>query len=58
MTEDRRLTVQGQERKQQLLDHAAELFADHGYSETRVADIVRSAGVVANSFRTWSNRPV
>ena len=50
MTEDRRLTAQGQERKQQLLDHAAELFAERGYSETRVADIVRSAGVAKGLF--------
>ncbi len=47
---DRRLTRQGQERKQQLLDHAGELFAERGYSETRVIDIVRAAGVAKGLF--------
>ena len=47
---DRRLTKQGQERKQQLLDHAAELFAARGYAETRVIDIVKSAGVAKGLF--------
>jgi AcrR family transcriptional regulator len=47
---DRRLTRQGQERKQQLLEHAAELFAERGYAETRVIDIVRSAGVAKGLF--------
>jgi AcrR family transcriptional regulator len=50
MTEDRRLTVQGQERKQQLLDHAAELFAERGFADTRVIDIVRAAGVAKGLF--------
>ena len=40
----RRLTAQGLERKQQLLDSAAELFAERGYADTRVLDIVRHAG--------------
>jgi AcrR family transcriptional regulator len=47
---DRRLTAQGLERKQQLLDRAAELFAERGYSETRVIDIVRAAGVAKGLF--------
>jgi len=47
---DRRLTVQGKERKQQLLDAAAGLFADRGYDETRVIDIVRGAGVAKGLF--------
>jgi len=47
---DRRLTRQGQERKQQLLDHAAELFAERGYAETRVIDIVKAAGVAKGLF--------
>ena len=47
---DRRLTRQGQERKQQLLEHAARLFAERGYSETRVIDIVRAAGVAKGLF--------
>ena len=50
MTDDRRLTAQGQERKQQLLDCAAELFAERGYAETRVVDIVAAAGVAKGLF--------
>lgn len=50
MTDDRRLTVQGQERKQQLLDHAAQLFAERGFADTRVIDIVRAAGVAKGLF--------
>ena len=50
MTEDRRLTAQGQERKEQLLDHAATLFAERGYSETRILDIVKAAGVAKGLF--------
>ncbi|CAN5745392.1 hypothetical protein BH10ACT1_BH10ACT1_20930 [soil metagenome] len=50
MTEDRRLTAQGQERKDQLLDHAATLFAERGYAETRILDIVRAAGVAKGLF--------
>src|SRR5918994_1639742 len=34
---DRQLTTQGAERKQQLLDAAARLFAEQGYASTRVA---------------------
>lgn len=47
---DRRLTRQGQERKQQLLDHAARLFAERGFDETRVVDIVHAAGVAKGLF--------
>jgi AcrR family transcriptional regulator len=47
---DRRLTPQGLERKQQLLDGAARLFAERGYEETRVIDIVREAGVAKGLF--------
>jgi AcrR family transcriptional regulator len=50
MTEDRRLTSQGQERKQQLLDQAATLFAERGYADTRVLDIVQAAGVAKGLF--------
>jgi AcrR family transcriptional regulator len=46
----RQLTPQGLERKQQLLDRAAELFAERGYAETRVIDIVRAAGVAKGLF--------
>src|SRR5687768_12851847 len=50
MEPDRRLTAQGKERKQQLLDRAAELFAERGYAETRVIDIVEAAGVAKGLF--------
>jgi AcrR family transcriptional regulator len=49
-TRDRRLTSQGLERKQQLLDAAALLFAERGYADTRVIDIVRAAGVAKGLF--------
>ncbi|MBA2282364.1 MAG: TetR/AcrR family transcriptional regulator [Acidimicrobiia bacterium] len=47
---DRRLTNQGIERKQQLLDAAAALFAERGYAETRIVDICRDAGVAKGLF--------
>jgi AcrR family transcriptional regulator len=47
---DRRLTSQGLERKQQLLDAAARLFAERGYAETRIVDICREAGVAKGLF--------
>jgi AcrR family transcriptional regulator len=50
MTDERQLTAQGQERKQQLLDHAATLFAERGFAETRVLDIVEAAGVAKGLF--------
>ncbi len=50
MPADRQLTAQGLERKQQLLDHAGELFAKRGYAETRVVDIVEEAGVAKGLF--------
>src|SRR5580765_5375749 len=50
MDEDRRLTAQGAERKQQLLDCAARLFAERGYADTRVIDIVKEAGVAKGLF--------
>jgi len=50
MAEERRLTPQGQERKQQLLDCAARLFAERGYDDTRVIDIVKAAGVAKGLF--------
>jgi len=43
-------TVQGQERKQQLLDAAADLFASKGYATTRIADICARAGVAKGLF--------
>ena len=50
MSGRRRLTAQGAERKQQLLDCAAELFAERGFADTRVIDIVASAGVAKGLF--------
>jgi AcrR family transcriptional regulator len=49
-TSDRQLTTQGAERKQQLLDAAARLFAEQGYAATRVVDIVDAAGVAKGLF--------
>jgi TetR/AcrR family transcriptional regulator, transcriptional repressor for nem operon len=46
----RRLTDQGRERRQQLLDGAAALFAERGYADTRVVDICASAGVAKGLF--------
>jgi AcrR family transcriptional regulator len=43
-------TRHGEERKQQLLDAAAVLFAQHGYGSTRIADICREAGVAKGLF--------
>lgn len=50
MSDQRHLTAQGEKRKAQLLDCAAQLFAEHGYAETRVADIVEGAGVAKGLF--------
>jgi AcrR family transcriptional regulator len=50
MTDDRRLTEQGRERKAQLLDAASRLFATHGYETTRIADICEAAGVAKGLF--------
>jgi AcrR family transcriptional regulator len=49
-TPARRLTDQGRERKQQLVDQAAILFADRGYDDTRVVDICAGAGVAKGLF--------
>ena len=48
--EDRRHTEHGRERKQQLVDAAAELFAANGYAATRIQDICRRAGVAKGLF--------
>ena len=45
-----RRTRQGSERKQQLLEVAARLFAEHGYENTRIIDICREAGVAKGLF--------
>jgi AcrR family transcriptional regulator len=46
----KQLTDQGRERKQQLLDRAAELFSDRGYANTRIIDICDAAGVAKGFF--------
>lgn len=46
----RQLTSQGRERKVQLIDAAADLFAERGYDETRIVDIVERAGVAKGLF--------
>lgn len=50
MSDERRLTEQGRERKQQLLDRAAELFSERGYAATRIVDICEAAGVAKGLF--------
>lgn len=50
MSESRHLTSQGERRKTQLLECAADLFAERGYAETRVTDIVQAAGVAKGLF--------
>lgn len=47
---ERQLTEQGRERKQQLIDAAIGLFAERGYSATRIVDICESAGVAKGLF--------
>jgi AcrR family transcriptional regulator len=47
---ERQLTEQGRERKQQILDAAAALFAERGYATTRIADICTAAGVAKGLF--------
>lgn len=51
-TEDpnKSLTKAGRVRKAQLLEKAAELFAENGYEETRVVDIMRASGVSKGLF--------
>jgi AcrR family transcriptional regulator len=46
----RKLTQRGKERRRQLMDQAAELFAERGYHPTSVADIVESLGVGKGVF--------
>jgi AcrR family transcriptional regulator len=46
----RKLTSRGQERRQQILDEAARLFAERGYHPTSVAEIVESLGVGKGVF--------
>jgi AcrR family transcriptional regulator len=43
-------TPKGEETRRALLDAAARLFAEHGYHETSVPDIVQAAGVGHGTF--------
>ncbi|MEP9392096.1 TetR/AcrR family transcriptional regulator [Gordonia sp. VNQ95] len=45
------------DRKQQLVDHAATLFAERGYAQVSLADIARAAGVTAPSvYRHFADK--
>ncbi|MBI2706635.1 MAG: TetR/AcrR family transcriptional regulator [Actinobacteria bacterium] len=48
----RELTERGEDRKSQLLAHAATLFETRGYADTRVTDIAAAAGV-AKGLLYW-----
>ena len=50
MADPRRHTEQGNERKQQLLAAAEELFTERGYGATRISDICAAAGVAKGLF--------
>jgi AcrR family transcriptional regulator len=49
-TTERKLTPRGRERRRQLLDYAAQRFAENGYHPTSVADIVNGLGVGKGVF--------
>jgi AcrR family transcriptional regulator len=49
---ERELTERGEDRKSQLLEHAAHLFQTRGYADTRVTDIAAAAGV-AKGLLYW-----
>ena len=48
--DERRLSPQGRERRMQLIAAAGELFAERGYDDTRIVDIVERAGVAKGLF--------
>ena len=50
MADPRRHTEQGEERKQQLLRAAEDLFTERGYGATRISDICARAGVAKGLF--------
>jgi AcrR family transcriptional regulator len=50
VVDSRRHTEQGEERKQQLLQAAEQLFTDRGYGATRISDICAAAGVAKGLF--------
>jgi AcrR family transcriptional regulator len=47
---DRQLTQRGEERRRQLMDYAAQRFAENGYHPTSVAEIVDGLGVGKGVF--------
>jgi AcrR family transcriptional regulator len=49
-SDPRRLTAQGRERRLQLIEAAGELFAERGFDDTRIVDIVERAGVAKGLF--------
>ena len=50
MSEQRRLTPRGKERRRQLMDFAAHRFAENGFHPTAVAEIVSGLGVGKGVF--------
>jgi AcrR family transcriptional regulator len=46
----RKLTQRGRERREQLMERAARLFADQGYHPTSVSEVVESLGVGKGVF--------
>ncbi len=48
--EDRQLTPRGEERRRQLMEFAAQRFAENGYHPTSVAEIVEGLGVGKGVF--------
>ncbi len=50
MADPRQHTEQGNERKQQLLRAAEQLFTERGYGATRISDICAAAGVAKGLF--------
>ncbi len=50
MSDERRLTPRGQERRDQIIAFATARFASHGYHPTSVADIVDGLGVGKGVF--------
>lgn len=47
---DQRGNARGRRSRQRLLDAAAECFGEHGYSQTRIADITAAAGMSQGGF--------
>jgi AcrR family transcriptional regulator len=50
MSDRRRLTARGEERRRQLVEYATKAFAESGYHPTSVADIVGGLGVGKGVF--------